>query len=262
MKSLRDSFSMWSNKSPNSVLGPMPKSAVGFVPHKEEQQLTKLWSDMLKCEQGCQDTIVAVRQYTEKSMAVQQHDQKLLTKLQETCDHQTSLEYHNALKALDNLLPELGESTKESCERLENDVSAAARDYHAVYAAVDALRIKRDGLVTELNRIQDKIEKLRLKGKRSTDVLVEKERTLKQLQEVQSSLLTEASVFHQLRTTYFLDALHSYADAQFLLYGGQVQHYKTHVVSSPVHRPNLSCLQRNTSDHLAKLAALNITDSS
>lgn len=55
------------------------------------------------------------------------------------------------------------DSGPEACGRLEEEVCSAVREYHALYASVDALRIKRDLLVADLNRIQDRIEKLRLK---------------------------------------------------------------------------------------------------
>lgn len=204
MKSLRESWSMWSNKGLGPVLGAMPKSAVGFLPHREEPQLAKLWSEMIKCEQGCHNAVTGARHYSDKAVAVQQQEEKLFTRLQEVSSHQTSPDLHNALQAMENLLPQ---------------------------------------------------------GKRSTDVIVEKERTLKQLQEVQALLLKEVAAFHNLRDAYLLHTLHCYTDIQFLQYGGQAQHYKNHVVGSPAHQPNLSRLNDTAAHHLAKLRALNITDS-
>ena len=54
-------------------------------------------------------------------------------------------------------------SLPESCDKLEGQVGGAIRDYHALYTHVDALRIKRDALVSDMNKTQDKIERLRLK---------------------------------------------------------------------------------------------------
>lgn len=252
---------MWSNKGLGPVLGAMPKSAVGFLPHREEPQLAKLWSEMIKCEQGCHNAVTGARHYSDKAVAVQQQEEKLFTRLQEVSSHQTSPDLHNALQAMENLLPQVRDCTPEACGRLDDEVCSAVREYQALYTSVDALRTKRDLLVAELNRIQDRIEKLRLKGKRSTDVIVEKERTLKQLQEVQALLLKEVAAFHNLRDAYLLHTLHCYTDIQFLQYGGQAQHYKNHVVGSPAHQPNLSRLNDTAAHHLAKLRALNITDS-
>ena len=53
-----------------------------------------------------------------------------------------------------------------------------------------------------------------MQGKRSTDVLVEKERSARLLQEVQAHLLQEVASYHALRTDYLLHTLHCFADTQ------------------------------------------------
>ena len=51
-------------------------------------------------------------------------------------------------------------------------------------------------------------------GKRTTDLIVEKDRCLKQLQEVQSQLVEDVSKLHQLRSSYFEIVLHTYIETQ------------------------------------------------
>jgi len=129
----------------------------------------------------------------------------------------------------------------------------------AALPALEALRLRRDACVADVTAVADRMQRLRLKGKRSTDLLVEQARLQRSAEALHAQLLQACRQLLRLHQAAAHAALQCWLQGQLELHGQTVRAFRQHVIHSPAHTPSLARLREDTDAHLRAISQLNIT---
>ncbi|XP_050729695.1 uncharacterized protein LOC127005134 isoform X1 [Eriocheir sinensis] len=236
-----------------------PRPAGGVLPHQEEEALAKLWLDITKAEAGCCKVMTEVRNYRDSIRGIQEAEEKLLKDLGASGLTAVSPELRQATDEYLSVVVEMKAKSEEVSSGVQQTLGEPVKQYHVLYEHLDAIRRRRDAQVAVVLKCQDKFDRLKLKGKRTTDVLVERDAALRTLKELNSQLLSEAGKFHNLRHTYLQPCIQAYVQTQVDYYGTANAHFSSQIQASRgAHQIPDSQYEAIMGEHLAKIKALKI----
>ncbi|XP_042885805.1 uncharacterized protein LOC122261989 [Penaeus japonicus] len=236
-----------------------PKPASGILPHGEEDSLANLWVDIIKAETACCKLISEVRNYRDSIKDVQEAEEKLLKDLGASGLGSVSPQLQQACDEYLSVVTEMKSKSEETSAGVQEVMGDPIKQYHALYEPLDALRKRRDAQLMVVQKCQDKLDKLKLKGKRNTDVIVERESAMTVLRELNGKLLKEAKQFHDLRQPYLQPCILAYVQTQVDYYGTANAQFNSQVqISRGVHQIKDSEYEALMGEHLKKIKSLNI----
>lgn len=236
-----------------------PRPAGGVLPHHEEESLTNLWLEITKAESGCGKVMTEVRNYRDAVRGIQEAEEKLLKDLGSSGLTAVSPELRQATDEYLSVVMEMKPKTEEVSGALQQTLGDPVKQYHALYEHLDALRRRRDAQLAVVAKCQDKLDRLKLKGKRTTDVMVERDGALRLLKELNSQLLNEAGQFHNLRHSYLQPCIQAYVQTQVDYYGTANSHFSSQIQASRgAHQIPDAQYEAMMGDYLSKIKALKI----
>lgn len=236
-----------------------PKPASGILPHQEEESLANLWVDITKSEAGCCKLSTEVRNYREAIKDVQESEEKLIKDLTNSGLTTFSPQLHQAMEEYLSVTMEMKPKSEETSSAVQQVLGDPVKQYHALYEPLDNFRRRRDAQLIVVQKAQDKLDKLKLKGKRTTDVLVERDSAQRQLKELNKQLLSESKKFHSLRQPFLQPCIQAYIQTQVDYYGTANSQFSSQVQASRgVHQIKDIEYETIMGDHLRKIKSLNI----
>ncbi|KAK3869619.1 hypothetical protein Pcinc_025084 [Petrolisthes cinctipes] len=236
-----------------------PRPASGILPHQDEKALAKLWLDMAKAEAGCCRVMEEVGKYREAIRSTQEAEEQLLKGLGASNLTATNPELRKVTDEYLSVIVEMREKSMSVGNVVQEVVGDPVRHYQTHYEHLDALRRRRDTQLATVQKTQDKLDKLKLKGKRTTDVLVERNAAGRQLKEINTQLLGEAGRFHALRLPLLQTCLQALVQTQVDYYGTTNAHFSSQVEASRgAHLNPTSQYQATLASHLAAIKDLKI----
>lgn len=238
-----------------------PKPASGILPHGEEDALANLWVDIIKSETACCKLISEVRNYRDSIKEVQEAEEKLLKDLGASGLGAVSPQLQQASDEYLSVVMEMKSKSEETSAGVQEVLGDPIKQYHVLFEPLDALRKRRDAQLMVVQKCQDKLDKLKLKGKRNTDVIVEREAAMAVLRELNGKLLKEAKHFHDLRQPYLQPCILAYVQSQVDYYGTANAQFNSQVqISRGVHQIKDSEYEALMGEQLNKIKSLNIVD--
>ncbi|KAK7058744.1 hypothetical protein SK128_012245 [Halocaridina rubra] len=236
-----------------------PKPASGILPHQEEESLANLWVDITKAEAGCCKLSTEIKNYRNALKDVQDSEEKLIRDLSNSGLAVYSPQLHQALDEYLSVTLEMKPKTEETSGAVQLVLGDPIKQYHSLYEPLDSFRRRRDAQLIALQKSQDKLDRLKLKGKRTTDVLVERDAAQRQLKDINKQLLTESKKFHSLRQPFLQPCIQAYVQTQVDYYGTANSHFTSQVQASRgVHQIKDAEYESIIGDHLKKIKSLNI----
>jgi len=255
MKSLRESLGFGRTVSNLEC----PKSAPGILPHQEEEHLQHLWIDIIKSEEGCRRLIREVPTYQQSIRDVQEAEEKLVKDLGNTGVTAYSPKLREATDEYLSVVMEVKDKSENTSSAIQQCMGEPVKAYHGLYEPLDVVRRRRDAQLLELNKCQDRLDKLKLKLKRTTDVVVERDALLKQLKDLNAQLLQESHKFHSLREPFLKPCIQAYVQSQVDYYGSSASQYNKQIqVSRGAHQLKESEFDTIMTDHLQRIKSLKI----
>ncbi|KAB7494647.1 hypothetical protein Anas_02870 [Armadillidium nasatum] len=261
MKSFKDSLRFSRNIS--SIDG-MPKPAVGILTHHEDLALNNLWLDIMKSEEAFGRLSIEAGKYCYTLKEIQGTEEKLLKLLGDSNIAVHSPELRIIIDEYLSVIVEVKKYSDEASNTAHEVLGSTPEQYRLLYEDVNTFRKKRDLLVSEIEKCQDRLDRLKLKGKRTTDVLVEKERNVRQLRDLHSKLLTEAEKFHNLRIKCLQCAVEASVHNQINYYGSTTQEFSKYINQNKDGQHPMRERQYldTVGSHLDKIRMLTIVDES
>ncbi|XP_045106610.1 uncharacterized protein LOC123501687 [Portunus trituberculatus] len=236
-----------------------PRPAGGVLPHQEDEALTNLWLEITKAEAGCCKVMNEVRNYREAMRAIQEAEEKLIKDLGSSGLTAVFPELRQTTDEYLSVVVEMKPKTEEVSGALHQTLGEPVKQYHALYEHLDALRRRRDAQLAVVSKYQDKLDRFKLKGKRTTDVMVERDGALRTLRELNTQLLSEARKFHQMRHSYLQPCIEAYIQTQVDFYGTANSHFTNQIqVSRGAHQIPDNQYEAMMNDSFNKIKALKI----
>lgn len=236
-----------------------PKPASGILPHHEEESLANLWVDITKSEAGCSKIISEVRNYGEAIKSIQDAEEKLLKDLGSSGLTAISPELRQATDEYLSVVMEMKPKSEETSSAVQQVMGDPLKQYHALYEHLDTLRRRRDAQLVVVQKCQDKLDRLKLKGKRTTDVIVERDSAKRHLKEINGQLLSEAKKFHSLRQPFLQPCIQAYVQTQVDYYGTANSQFSSHIQTSRgAHQIKDAEYDAMMGEHLRKIKSLKI----
>ncbi|KAG0698162.1 Bridging integrator 3 [Chionoecetes opilio] len=236
-----------------------PRPAGGLLPHHDEEALTNLWLELTKAEAGCCKVMGEVCSYREAVRRTQEAEEKLLKDLGASGLTAVSTELRKATDEYLSVVVEMKAKSEEVSGGLQETLGEPVKHYHALYEHLNTLRRQRDDQVAVVTKTQDKLDRLKLKGKRTTDVLVDRDGALRKLRDLNGQLLSEACKFHQLRHSYLQPCIQAYVQTQVDYYGTANSHFSSQIQASRgAHQIPDSQYEATMDNYLSKIKALKI----
>ncbi|XP_068215168.1 bridging integrator 3-like [Palaemon carinicauda] len=236
-----------------------PKPASGILPHQEEESLANLWVDITKSEAGCCKLGTEVRSYRDAIKDVQEAEEKLIKDLSNSGISSFSPQLHQALDEYLSVTMEMKPKSEETSSTVQQVLGDPVKQYHALYEPLDTFRRRRDAQLITVQKIQDKLDRLKLKGKRTTDVIVERDSAQRHLKELNKQLLNESRKFHSLRQPFLQPCIQAYVQTQVDYYGTANSQFSSQVqVSRGAHQIKDAEYEAIMGDHLKRIKSLNI----
>ncbi|KAG7166172.1 Bridging integrator 3-like [Homarus americanus] len=157
------------------------------------------------------------------------------------------------------ILSEMKAKSEETSSVVQQVMGDPVKQYHALYEPLDALRRRRDAQLVVVQKCQDKLDRLKLKGKRTTDVIVERDSAQRQLKEINGQLLTEAKKFHSMRQPLLQPCIQAYIQTLVDYYGTANSLFSNFIQTSRgAHQIKDAEYEATMGDHLRKIKSLKI----
>lgn len=243
---------------PTSVLE-APKPASGILPHQEEESLANLWVEITKSEAGCCKILSEVRNYREALKDIQEAEEKLLKDLGSSGLTAISPQMQQATDEYLSVVMEMKPKTDETSLAVQQVMGEPIKQYQALYEHLDALRRRRDAQLVVVQKCQDKLDRLKLKGKRTTDVMVERDSAQRQLKEINGQLLNEAKKFHSMRQPLLQPCIQAYVQTLVDYYGTANSHFSNFIQTSRgAHQIKDTEYEAMMGEHLKNIKSLKI----
>ncbi|XP_042226894.1 uncharacterized protein LOC121869563 [Homarus americanus] len=243
----------------SSAILEAPKPASGILPHQEEESLAYLWVELTKSEAGCCKILSEVRNYGEAVKDTQEAEEKLLKDLGASGLAAVSPQMQQATDEYLSVVMEMKAKSEETSSVVQQVMGDPVKQYHALYEPLDALRRRRDAQLVVVQKCQDKLDRLKLKGKRTTDVIVERDSAQRQLKEINGQLLTEAKKFHSMRQPLLQPCIQAYIQTLVDYYGTANSLFSNFIQTSRgAHQIKDAEYEATMGDHLRKIKSLKI----
>ncbi|XP_069946597.1 uncharacterized protein [Cherax quadricarinatus] len=189
-------------------------------------------SSISRSEAGCCKILSEVRNYREAIKDIQEAEEKLLKDLGSSGLTAISPQMQQATDEYLSVVMEMKPKSEEISLAVQQVMGDPVKQYQALYEPLDALRRRRDAQLVVVQKCQDKLDRLKLKCKRTTDVLVERDSAQRQLKEINGQLLTEAKKFHEMRLPLLQPCVQAYVQTLVDYYGTANSHFSNYIQTS------------------------------